>query len=191
MAAVFTFWGGCIMRRMFGWIVLVTIAALIAGSTVKAQPPRPGPELEHLKQLVGTWDATIKMTGFGSESKGTMVYKMDIGGMWLVGNFKGDFGGMPFEGKGLDTYDPTSKKYVGVWVDSMSTKPMVMTGNLDKGAGEMVMTGEGPGAEGKMQRVKTVMKMEGNDAITFKMYAPGPDGKEAEMMTIHYKRKAQ
>ena len=36
-----------------------------------------------------------------------MVYKMDIGGLWLVGNFKGDFGGMPFtlEYKGVVSTD--------------------------------------------------------------------------------------
>jgi hypothetical protein len=176
------------MRKTYGGAVLVTAAALALSSPLRAQLPQPGPEHEHFKQLVGTWDATVK-TGFGpGESKGTMVYKLDVGGLWLVGNFKGDFGGMPFQGKGLDTYDPVSKKYVGVWIDSMSTMPMTMTGELDKNTGTMTMTGEGRGMDGKMQKMKSVTKMEDKDNITFTMYGPGPDGKEAMMITIHYKR---
>ena len=101
------------MRKTYGGAVLVTAVALALSSPVRAQSPQPGPEHEHFKQLVGTWDATVK-TSFGpGESKGTMVYKLDVGGLWLVGNFKSDFGGMPFQGKGLDTYDPVTKKYVG------------------------------------------------------------------------------
>ena len=175
------------MRKIYGWAVLVTAAALTTSAGAMAQFPQPGPEHERLKQLQGTWDATVKIGG--SESKGTMVYKMDIGGLWLVGNFKSEFGGAPFQGKGLNTYDPVTKKYMNVWVDSMSTTPMVMTGDYDKDAGVMVMTGEGRGQDGKMQKMKSVMKMEGKDAITFTMYGTGPDGKEAEMLTIHYKRQ--
>ena len=178
------------MRKIYGWAVLVTAAALTASAGAMAQFPQPGPEHERLKQLQGTWDATVK-TGFGpGESKGTMVYKLDVGGLWLVGNFNSDFGGMPFEGKGLDTYDPITKKYVGVWVDSMSTMPMTMTGELDKNTGTMTMVGEGRGMDGKMQKMKSVTKMEDKDNITFTMYGPGPDGKEAMMLTIHYKRRS-
>jgi hypothetical protein len=94
------------------------------------EPPKPGPEFDHLKTLVGTWDASVKMAG--GESKGTMTYKMELGGLWLVGNFEGEFGGQKFQGKGLDTYDAAKKKYVSIWVDSMGTTPMITEGGYDK-----------------------------------------------------------
>ena len=72
----------------------------------------------------------------------------------------------------------------------MSTMPMTMTGEMDKSTGTMTMTGEGRGMDGKMQKMKSVAKMEDKDNITFTMYGPGPDGKEAMMITIHYKRRA-
>ena len=81
---------------------------------------------DHLKRLVGTWDA---QTDYG---KGTMTYQMGLGGLWLIGDFEGEFGGMKFEGKGLDTYDAATKKYRSVWVDSFSTSPRTMEGDLDK-----------------------------------------------------------
>ena len=77
-------------------------------------PPKPGPEHERLKKMEGTWEASIKTPG--GESKGTATYKMDLGGFWLLSNFKADFGGQPFEGRGADGYDPMKKKYVAGWL---------------------------------------------------------------------------
>src|SRR5262249_8594363 len=124
--------------------VTACVALLILLPSARAQElPRPGKEHDHLKKLVGTWDAE---TDFG---KGTMTYKMGLGGLWLVGDFEGEFGGMKFQGKGLDTYDSATKKYRSVWVDSFSTAPRIMEGNLDKDDKVMTLTGEGPGQEGK------------------------------------------
>jgi hypothetical protein len=86
--------------------------ALFAAPAARAQEmPKPGPEHEVLKKLEGTWEATMKAEGM--ESKGTMVYKMEMGGLWLTSAFDGNFAGMKFSGRGLDTYDSTKKKYVG------------------------------------------------------------------------------
>jgi len=175
------------MRRLFSLGIFVAAAALVLSPAARAQPAKPGPELEKLKQLEGTWEATMKFGG--SESKGTAVYRMDLGGMWLVSDFKGEFGGMPFSGKGLDSYDPLTKKYVSVWVDSMSTVPMTTTGEYDKDGKVLTMTGESRGPDGKMQKVKMVSEMKDKDTMLFTMFGQGPDGKDGEMFTISYKRK--
>ena len=47
------------------------------------------------------------------------------GGFWLLLDYKGDFGGMKFEGKGATGYDPNKKKYVSTWVDSMRLDEVV------------------------------------------------------------------
>ena len=44
-----------------------------------------------LKQLEGNWDTLMKVGG--QEFKGTMTYKMELGGMWLVGSLESDLGG--------------------------------------------------------------------------------------------------
>jgi hypothetical protein len=169
-------------------ILVLCVAAALPVATVRAQqPPKPGPEIEKLKALEGTWDATVKM--MGNESKATATYKMGVGGMWLVSDFEGEFGGMKFQGKGMDTYDASKKKYISVWVDSMSTSPMVMEGSYDKDGKILTMTGEGPGEDGKPTKYKSVSEMKDKDSMLFKMYTVGKDGKDAEMMTITYKRK--
>jgi hypothetical protein len=170
------------------WIRCLGVAAIVAiisGTTVLGQePPKPGPELATLKKLEGAWEATMKIAG--AESKGTMIYKMELGGLWLTSSFEGEFGGTKFMGKGLDSYDPAKKKFVGIWVDSMSTSPMFMEGTFDKDKKEMTMAGEGPGMDGKPAKYKTITRFKDDDNVVFDMYMG--DSKEPTF-TIMYKRK--
>jgi hypothetical protein len=169
-------------------LVVCAVAALLVPAAWAQPPePKPGPEHEHLKKLEGTWDATIKF--MGGESKGTMTYKMDLGGFWLLSNFQADFGGQKFQGRGADGYDPIKKKFVGAWIDSMSPSLMVSEGTLDKSGKVLTMTGEGPGMDGKMTKMKMVSEMKDDDNVIFTMSSPGKDGKDQVMMTITYKRR--
>jgi hypothetical protein len=171
--------------------VRLAVAALVVGMVLTpwatAQPPqpKPGPEHDMLKTLVGTWDATVK---YGDqESKGTMVYKLELGGMWLVGNYEGEFGGTKFQGKSLDTYDPLKKKYVNIWVDSMSARHMTFEGTFDKDKGMLTMFGEGIGMDGKPVKYKEVTHYKDNDTMVFTMSTVG-DGDNPQL-TITYKRR--
>src|SRR5262245_53248393 len=127
--------------------VALTIGLLILPGRLAAQPgAQPGPEHEQFKQMEGTWDAAIKSQG--GESKGVAIYKVGLGGLWLLEHFKADFGGTSFEGHGGTSYDANKKKYVGVWIDSMSTQPLVMEGTYDKTKKTMTMTGDMPTPDG-------------------------------------------
>jgi hypothetical protein len=174
--------------RVIRLFVAVCAASVLAAPAARAQePPKPGAEHARLKRAEGTWDAKIK---FGDmESKGTMTYKMEMGGLWLISDFKGEFGGAKFEGKGLDTYDAGKKKYISVWADSMSTVPMTMEGTFDKDNKVLTMTGEGPGMDGKPTKYKSVLEYKDEDTMIFTMSNPDKDGKDQAMMTITYKRK--
>ena len=160
------------------------VALLILLPSARAQQPtKPGKEHDHLARLVGTWDAK---TEFGT---GTMTYKMGLGGLWLIGDFEGEFGGMKFPGKFLDTYDPATKKYRSIWVDSFSTAPRIMEGNLDKDNKVMTMTGEGPGHEGKPGKFKSITEIKDADTVNFTLFMADKDGKEQPVVKITYKRK--
>jgi hypothetical protein len=168
---------------------LCCAAVLLTAPAARAQVevPKPGPEHERLKHLVGTWDATVK-TAEG-ESKGTMTYKSELGGLWLIGEFQADFGGQKFQGRSTDGYDPAKKKYIGVWVDSWTTTPMLSEGTFDKDGKVLTMIGEGPGMDGKPTKYKSVTELKDKDTMVFTMSAPGKDGKDQTVMTITYKRK--
>lgn len=169
------------MKRLLS----LCVAALITVPAIHAQEPaKPGPEHEMLKKLVGEWDATMKM--HGQESKGSSTYKMELGGLWLFSNFEGDFGGMKFQGHGMDTYDARKKKYVSIWIDSFSTSPMVMEGDFNADTKTLTMVGDGPGMDGKPVRHKTVCEWKDDDNFVFTMYM----GEGADpAFTIDYKRK--
>ena len=169
------------MKKLFSSAVV--IAGLLFAVTAKAQePPKPGPEHAMLKKHEGTWDTVMKMAGM--ESKGTAVYKMELGGLWLMSTFEGEIFGSKFTGKGLDSYDPAKKKFVGVWVDSMSTSPLTMEGTYDEGKKTLTMEGMGPGMDGKPTKYKGVSEMKDDDNTFFSMYMG--DGKEPAF-TIHFK----
>jgi Protein of unknown function (DUF1579) len=171
--------------------VLIALALLLAVAPLTAQPPdvKPGPEHEMLKESVGTWDATIK--SMGGDSKGTMTFTLGLNGLWLLEHFKSDFGGMPFEGRGATSYDAAKKKYVNVWIDSMSTSPMISEGTYDKSSRTMTMTGNMATPDGKSMKITMVTVSKDQDTRIFTMKGAGPDGKEAEMLHITYKRRAK
>ena len=65
---------------------------------------------------------------------------------------------------------------------------MTFWGTFDKARKTMTMTGEGPGMDGKLQKMKSVSVHKSADQMTFKMYTID-GGKESLMMTIEYTRK--
>ena len=185
------------MRFMMHWrgrTVLTPVAAfglLVAAAQLSAQAPevKPGPEHALFNKWEGTWDATIKSKE--GESKGTGTWKVGLNGLWLLEHFKADFGGMTFEGHGATSYDPAKKKYVNVWIDSMSTSPMVSEGTYDKAKKTMTMVGTMPLPDGKTTRVTMTTVTKDADTKTFAMAGAGPDGKQIEMVYITYKRRAK
>lgn len=179
-----------LLQIVFCSSVLVFTAALAAQQEKKEEYQYPQPVAEHLelKKAEGTWDTVMKMPD-GKSSKGVATYKMECGGLWLVSDLKGEFEGLPFHGKGLDSYDAAKKTYVSIWVDSMITTPLIMEGTRDKATKTTTQTGECPGPDGKLVKMKGVSKDIDDNHLTFEMYMIGADGKEAKQFSIDYTRR--
>jgi len=166
--------------RMF-----VAILAMSIGVSAFAQEPtKPGPEHEWLKKMEGTWTTTMKFGGM--ESKGTATYKMELGGLWLTSAMESELFGQKFSGRGFDGYDVLKKKYIGIWVDSMGTAPVLTEGTYDKEKETLTMTGTGPGMDGAATKYKSTSEYVNDDTMNFTMYIG--DTKEPSF-TIVYKRK--
>lgn len=168
------------VRWLAAVCVVPTASALAAAQALKA-----GPEHEILQKLVGKWEGTVQ--GGGQESKGTMRYHTIMDGRWLESSFRGETGGQKVEGKGLDGYNANKKKYVSVWIDSMSQEPLIMEGTYDADTKTMTMTGDGPGMDGKPAKLKQVTIWKDDDTMVTKMYQV-QDGKDNEVITIAFKR---
>ena len=125
----------------------------------------------------------------GTEEKGVQKAESTCNGLWIVSQFRIEFGGQKFEGRGIDGYDAEKKKYVSVWVDSISASAMTLEGDYDTASKTLTMKGEGKGPDGKPATYKSVSILKDKNAHTFHMYLVGSDGKDNLMMTVEYRRK--
>ena len=173
------------MKRALSIAMLLVVPVFAAAQ--EFPEVKPGPEHKMLAETAGNWNCLCKMAD-GSESKGVSTAKMECGGLWLVSSFEGEFGGVKFQGRGLDSYDPQKKKFVAVWVDSMTTSPMMLEGTYDEKTKTMTMTGEAKMPDGTLAKHRMVTKYKDKDHHTFEMFMTLPDGKEQSMMTIEYTR---
>ena len=164
--------------------IAVVVAALLTVPVLAQDAPKPGPEHEVLKKREGVWETTMKAGGM--DSKGTVTYKMELGGLWLIGAMESELFGQKFTGKSLDSYDPIKKKYISLWVDSMSTAPVTMEGIYDVAKKTLTMNGDGPGMDGKPTKYKSISEMPDGDTVNMSMYIA--DAKEPTFV-VTYKRK--
>jgi uncharacterized protein DUF1579 len=162
--------------------------------------PKPGPEHALLKDMAGTWDATIESFmapgAPPSVSKGIETSRISCGGLCLVTDFKGTFTmgppsapPMTFEGHGSDTYDVGKKKYVGSWIDSMSTGLSVSESTYDPASKTMSGWIVGPDLTGKVEKTKATTVMKDANTRVFSIFNVAPDGKESLGMRITYTRQ--
>jgi hypothetical protein len=179
--------GDDVMTVQSKWLAAILI--LMCGSAY-AQLPEAPKEMDVLKNDVGQWNCEIKMwmdpSGEPMVSKGTERNRM-LGDMWLISEFKGDFGGMAFEGLGQYGYDTDKKKYVGSWVDSMSPYPSHMEGTWDAETKTMTHMGTGKSPDGTEMKSKSVVVYKDGGRV-FTMYNQGPGGENdwQKVMEITY-----
>lgn len=154
----------------------------------------PGEHHAHLKSMEGTFAATSTMWAAPGappvmtvgESTNTLI----LGGRFLEQHYKSDFNGQAFEGLGLTGYDNYRQKYVGSWMDTMSTLAMTSEGTCDGAGKSFKFAGEYDDPVAK-KRMKFRNEIQVKDASqhTFTMWNDGPDGKEFKALEIVYTRK--
>jgi hypothetical protein len=157
---------------------------------------QPGPEHQKLAEKSGEWTAQTKAwkpdgTDCGTGT-GTVKSQMILDGRYLQSQFDGEMmgpeGKMPFKGIGTVGYDNGKKKYVSVWMDDMSTGPMVTEGTADGN----VITGTGESLDpmtGKMAPVKDVTTFVDANHYKYELHMTGPDGKLYKCLEVVYTRK--
>lgn len=156
----------------------------------------PGDAHKKLEGMVGTWDAEVKMWMSGPKgeptiSKGTSVNKLVLGGRYVEQDFTSEMMNQPFSGVGYTGYDNFNKKYVGFWIDNMSTGMSTMDGHLEKDGQTYLMWGkmDEPMTGEKGKKVKYVTKVVDNDTMVFEVYDVTTYGDKKPTMRITYTRK--
>jgi hypothetical protein len=158
-----------------------------------AKAGTPGAPHKLLASMEGSWTAVVKWwpaPGAPPDvSEGESENEMVLDGRYLEESFSGTAMGKPFEGIGYTAYDNVLKKYVGTWMDSMSTGIATSIGEADASGKtiEYTMTFADP-LTGKSKTSREVLKIPSPDKHVMEMYEKGPDGKEYLQMEITYTR---
>jgi len=112
------------MKRLLVIVVLVLAGPFLAsGHPQTAPPPKPGPEVQRLGSLVGTWKTEDE----------TVTYEWFTGGYSLIGRVENSGPGGKSSELRIITYDPDAKDYTHYRITSTGpggtlTRGMV-TGN--------------------------------------------------------------
>ncbi|MFI4897496.1 MAG: DUF1579 family protein [Phycisphaerales bacterium JB059] len=98
------------------------------------QAGTPGEHHKLLHATAGKWDARtnfMMQPGEFEQGEGVMHAKPILGGRYMYASFESDFMGVPFEGVSITGYDNLRQEYFSIWIDSMSTGVMHMTGQME------------------------------------------------------------
>ena len=178
-------------------LAVLSVAPLAAAQSSGQQqgppPPKPGPEHEVMKMDVGTWDAVVEFIPApgapATTAKGVETNTLGCGGLCVISDFKGETMGASFEGHGVMVWDSAKKKYTGVWTDSMSTGLAQMESTYDPATKKWSGWMEGPDATGKIMKTRSALEWKDANSRVMTAFAPGPDGKEIQVMKITYTRR--
>jgi hypothetical protein len=184
------------MRQLTIAAIVFSLVTGIAAVRADEAPKLPAPVKEHewLKQLVGEWEseseAIFEPGKPPVKGKGTETVR-SLGGFWVVGN--GEFEMVGMKGSSILTlgYDPDRKKYVGTWVDSMTSYLWKYEGTVDPSGKVLTLETEGPCpmAAGKTAKFREVIEFKSKDHRTFASSVQGEDGKWTTFLTVQTKRK--
>ncbi len=174
---------------------LLLSAALLVGGALAAAANlqeggmpmvKPGAEHKLLASMAGSWNAETEMMGMTSH--GTYERRVAMNGLWLVSDFESTMMGTPFVGLEILGWDPAKGKYVSTWVDSSSTTISILEGDWDAGTKTLTLAGGTlDPMSGEEMTMINVVKVKGDDAMTFTMHMGSADS--PAVMTIEYTRK--
>ena len=173
---------------------LLPLAAVLSSAAVAdAQVVQVTEQHKVFEAEVGTWDAQVTMFIPGvaepMTSKGGEINESFAGGLWLISRFDMEFGGQEFKGRGQFGYDPVKKKYVGTWIDNMTSHLATLEGDYDASTKTMTMMMHSTGPDGEPMVAKTISKMNEDGTRTYTMFQKEDGDEWIKMMEVIYTKR--
>ena len=158
-------------------------------------PAMPTPTQEHdwLHKFIGEWTTESKSTMVPEQPpmqcSGTLTSRK-LGGFWVLNEMKGEWSGEPMTGIQTIGYDEPKKKYVGTWVDSMTSFMWQYEGNVDLSGKVLTLDADGPNFMGgvKLTKFQDIYEFKSSDEILMTSRMLGTDGKWVTFMSGTAKR---
>jgi hypothetical protein len=158
------------------------------------QMPPPVKEHEWLKKFVGEWDTSVEIYMEPGKPpmtcKGSETAKM-IGGFWIIGEGKSEMMGTPMSSLITLGYDPAKKKYIGTWIDGMSSYLWQYEGTVNEAGTLLTLESSGPCpmTPGKLREFRETVEFKDPDHRIFTSSIKGDDGKWTMIVKGEYHRK--
>ena len=149
----------------------------------------PGEAHKMMMAENGSWTGEMTMwMSAGAEPMKQNIsaeYKTVLGGRYQEGVHKGNFMGMPFEGKSTLAYDNATQEYTSTWIDNMGTGIMIMKGKYDPATKMFSFEGDcvDPVTK-KTKKMREVVTIVDDNTRKMEMFDTGYDGKEYKNMEI-------
>ncbi len=158
-------------------------------------PPQPDQHHQLLHRFAGTFRAEVKIymgPGEPMISTGTMVNSIELGGLYLHQNYRGDSNDGPFPnfcGQGFWGYNQTLGQFEGFWIDNASTTMQLEFGNVDSTGNRWEMHSEFvPAADQPAIRKRSVIEWMNHDRHLMRTWFQPPGADEFMSMEISYQR---
>jgi hypothetical protein len=156
---------------------------------------RPGESHKKLEVLAGTFatKATFWMEPGKApvETTGLSVNAWTLGNRFIEQKFYGTCPmGMAFEGIGYTGFDNATGKFVGTWMDSMTTGIMNSVGECCSSGKTITFRSEQVGPGGMTIKVRDMIEFVSADSYKFTMWQAMGDAPEAKIMEIVYTRRS-
>lgn len=189
------------MRRDFNSLmtsVLLTAAIDVSTDALAQapQPAKPAPEHTFLKKFAGNWDcdneAFFSPGQPPAKSKGTMKCRM-LGNFWVLADIDTEVDeenkdDVEYRGLGTFGFDASKKKYMGTWVDSMSSTMWRYEGKVDGNKLILLTEGPNPFEQDKTVKARDTWQFKGEDVVVLTSEFVGDDGKYFTVMKATCKR---
>ena len=158
------------------------IKASVSELAKSVTPAFPKPQAEHdwLRQFAGDWlveaDCYMNTDGPPEESKGIERIR-SLGGFWLLVEIEADMMGKPFHGVQTLGFDTEKKRFIGTWVDSLTSELWNYEGTLNREHTALTLNSEGVCPQtGQLTKVRSVLEITDNNHKLYTSYILNKDG---------------
>jgi len=153
----------------------------------------PMNEHQWLQRLVGEWTVEGECS-MGPDQPSSKITGREtvrsLGGLWTIGEGKGDAPDGSCDSIMTLGYDPQTKRFVGTFIASAMTHLWPYNGSLDAAGKVLTLDSEGPSfaGDGTMLKYQDIIEFLSDDHRTLSSQFLGPDGKWVPFMKAHYRR---
>ena len=183
------------MKRWMLAPLILCVLCCYEAAVGQESPAMPKPTQEHvwLQKFVGKWTTEAKATMAPDQPpmqcSGTLTSRQ-LGEFWVCNEMQGEWSGEPMTGMQTIGFDPAKHKYVGTWVDSMTSFMWQYEGSVDPSGKVLTLEADGPNftGDGGLTKFQDIYDFKSADEILMTSRMLAADGKWVTFMSGTAKR---